>query len=331
MHPVLFRIGDFSIGTYGLAVVAGLFSAMWLSRRLGRRCGIPPDFYYDLVFLVMVSGFIGARLFFIGLNWNNFLGDPAAYIFSRQGFVYLGGFFVATMSAILFIRRRKLPLLAVGDTVVPAVALSHVFGRLGCFSAGCCYGKIVPANGTSGWMDLVSIRYPLAHQPDGRINPMFNFAYHTQEYSGMIQQGMPPLPVLPVQLFEAAGNLGICCLLLWFWGRLRFSGHVFTLYLLFYGIMRFFLEYLRGDVDRGLYFNETISTSQIISLIAIAAGLTMMTVLRHRGARPALSSADVLGRYVRPGSERTKYQSGSDKNIPSKRKAGKMKSRRGGN
>jgi phosphatidylglycerol:prolipoprotein diacylglycerol transferase len=298
MHPVLIRIGDFAIGSYGLAIVLGLFAALWLCSRLGRRCGIAPNFYYDLVFLVMVCGFIGARLFFIGLNWDDFIRAPGAYILSRQGFVYLGGFFVATMAAILFIRHKKLPLLEVGDTAAPAVALSHVFGRIGCFSAGCCYGKVIPADHGAGWIESLVVRFPLVEQPDGSIDQMFNFAYHAQVDMHLIQRGMAPLPVLPVQLFEALGNLIICFLLLWTWGCRKYSGQVFVYYLLFYGVLRFFVEFLRGDADRGLFFNGAISTSQIISLLAIAVGLIMMTAIRNRGIQPvasAGSSTDQLG------------------------------------
>ena len=124
MHPVLFRIGNFSIGTYGVAIVVGLLAAMGLMSRLARRRGLRPEFFHDLVFVALLSGFIGARLAFILLNWGEFLETPMALLFSRQGFVFHGGF-IAAVGCAQGLRTRG-GAVGVGRATRSAVVISYL-------------------------------------------------------------------------------------------------------------------------------------------------------------------------------------------------------------
>jgi phosphatidylglycerol:prolipoprotein diacylglycerol transferase len=274
MHPILFRIGGLTIGTYGVAIVAGMLGALWLSGRLARRRGLIPDFIYDLAFRLLLFGFLGARLLYIILNWREFLADPLGLLFSRQGFVFQGGFIAALAAGIWYTRRHKVPLLGAADIIAPALALAHGFGRIGCFFAGCCYGKVCPPEHSTALERLLSVRYPL-DMDHGQISN-FNFAYFGQIERGLIPQGAAgPLPILPVQLFEAFGNFVICAVLLWMWKRQKFSGQVFALYMLLYSVLRFGLEFLRGDAERGLWLGGMISTGQSIAICTFAAGVVL--------------------------------------------------------
>ena len=291
MHPILFEIGDFPIGTYGVMIVIGMLTGMWLSTRLAQRRRISPDFIYDLAFVVMISGFIGGRLFYMLVNWDDVMADPRGVIFSRQGFVFYGGLIAATPAAIWFIRRRGLGLMEVADVAAPGIVIAHAFGRIGCFLSGCCYGKVC-LPGTGGLTELVSVRYPLVMDASGEVSQMFNFAYWDQLARGLIQGGLDgaptsaPLPIVPVQLFESFGNFLICTVLLLCWRRRIFSGQIFALYLAFYGCLRFGLELIRGDIERGLYFGGRISTSQIICLGVFAAAAVIWASRRRKGLDP---------------------------------------------
>jgi phosphatidylglycerol:prolipoprotein diacylglycerol transferase len=286
MHPVLFQIGDFVIGTYGLLIVVGLLSGLWsISRLARRRGGMPIDFFYDLLFLVLIAGFLGARLTFIALNWGSFLQHPAAMIFSRQGFVFLGGFVAAVAAAVWYTRRRGLPILEVADLVAPGLVLGHAFGRIGCFLAGCCFGMVCTPE-THPALAHISVSYPVVHDAHGEISEMFNFAYITQ----VLDRELSPtatrsLPMVPAPLMESAGNFMICILLLWLWRRRVFSGQIAAAYLSLYSVLRFGLEFWRGDADRGLFLNGALSTSQIICIVTLAGGIALWLWRRGRGVQ----------------------------------------------
>lgn len=287
MHPVLIEIGNFTIGTYGLMIVIGMLAGLGLSTRLSRRRGIPPEFFFDLAFVLLLTGFIGARVFHILLNWGEFVRDPLAMIFSRQGFVFLGGFGVAMVAGVIFTRRRNVPLFEAADIAAPGLVLAHAFGRIGCFLAGCCFGVACPADGNHPILAHLAVQYPLVLDAAGEPSFMFNFAYKTQIYEGLISPGAATtLPILPVQLFESAGNFIICGLLLLAWRRRWFSGQIFALYLALYSVLRFNLEFLRGDTERGLWLGGHISTSQIITIVTLIAAVGLWMARYKKGISP---------------------------------------------
>lgn len=296
MHPVLFEINGFPVASYGVMIMIGVLAALFLACRLGRSRGIASVFFYDLAFLAMLTGFAGARVFSIFIQLKAYLAQPGArlfsaeigqiiidQLFSRQGFVFLGGFICAVASAIWFIRRRKLPLFEVGDIVAPALAIGHGFGRIGCFLSGCCHGPACGIEQTPDWMNALAVQYPLITDPQGAPSQMFNFAYWTQMHQHLItDHAHAPLPIFPVQLFESTGNFLIAAGLLLLWKRRRFSGQLFASYLIVYGILRFTLEFWRGDVERGFFLDGAISTSQLISLGLIFIGGFLIAALRGR-------------------------------------------------
>lgn len=294
MHPVLIQIGNFTIGTYGLMIVIGMLCGLALATRLSRRRGIPPEFFFDLAFVLLLTGFAGARLFHIIINWHEFLRDPFAMIFSRQGFVFLGGFLCALILGVIFTYRRKVPLLEAADIAAPGLVLAHAFGRIGCFLAGCCFGIACPVGGSHPLLAHMAVQYPLITDNAGMPSYMFNFAYWTQIQQHLLGSGaLAPLPILPVQLFESAGNFIICGVLLLVWRRRAFSGEIFALYMALYSVLRFNLEFLRGDVERGLWLGGHISTSQIITLFTFAAAVALWLARRKKGIEilPAFETA----------------------------------------
>ncbi len=280
MHPILIQIGSFFIGTYGLMIMIGLLAAMGLGLRLARRVGIKGEQIYDLAFFAAISGIVGGRIGYILVELPDLMrsSDPmrefGGLIFSRFGFVFLGGFAAAIVTLIFYIRKKKLAMWDVGDVGAPSLALGHAFGRIGCFAAGCCYGRVVPVG--SFW-SFLGVRFPRVFDREG--NDLFSMAYLDHHKHGLVDAtAICSLPVFPTQLIESAANFLICLVLVFLWSKRKFSGQIFCYYLFFYGAARFLIEFLRGDAERGVYFG--ISTSQFLSLIAIGAGIVIWKMRR---------------------------------------------------
>lgn len=283
MHPILFHIGDFYIGTYGVMIVIGVGAAILLGLHYAKKVGVPPEFIYDLAFVVLLAGFIGGRVLFIVVGFKEFLADPLSMILSRTGFVFVGGLLFAMAAAIGYIRYKRMPIWEVADIAGPSLPMAHAFGRIGCFLAGCCYGSVCPADFPLG------ASFP--HLIDRHGETVFSFAYGDQLQRGLIDaSAAASLPVYPTQLFESAANFIISLALIYMWRKRKFPGQIFVLYLMLYGFARFCIEFFRGDAERGIWIYG-LSTSQIFCLVAIAGAAVLWTKLKPRmpirGARPA--------------------------------------------
>lgn len=281
MHPFLFQIGSFKIPTYGVLVACGILAGTWLAARLARREKLHTDFVFDAVFWCVVAGLVGARFTYLLLEWRSFIADPIGTLFASGGQVFLGGFILALLALLWVSRRYAVRFALAADVLAPGLALGHAFGRVGCFFAGCCYGAPTQAS----W----GVRFPQLLDEHGQV--IGSFAYVDHLAQGLIgATDTCSLPVYPVQLMEAAGNLAICCGLLWLWQRRSFTGQVTLGYLIAYSVMRFALEFLRGDAIRGIYFG--LSTSQWLSLCIVTCALIVWQRLRKNSSRFRDSSCD---------------------------------------
>ncbi len=257
MLPKLFTVGGFTQHTYGLLVAAAFFTGLWISVRLARRQGLDADRVFNLGVYMALAGFFGAKVLLVITDWDYYWRNPSA-IFSLQalqaGGVFYGGFLAAVALAALYGRRFELPFLRTADCFAPGVAAGHAIGRLGCFAAGCCWGKAC----SLPWGVTFTDSY--AHE-------MF---------------GVPlGIPLHPTQLYEAAAEALIFLFLMASWKKRSFDGQVLSLYLALYGAARFIIEFFRGDPDRGSLFNGALSTSQFIAvlMLLLSAGIW----LRNRG------------------------------------------------
>jgi phosphatidylglycerol:prolipoprotein diacylglycerol transferase len=278
MHPILFRIGSFQLPTYGLLLAVALLAGLFVATRLGRREGLDPATVLDFSVWLIISGLIGAKIYMILTGWSFYSAHPGQ-IFSldtlEAGGGFYGGFIGATLFAIWYVKSQHLPMLKTFDAFAPAVALGQCIGRWGCFSAGDDYGKV---------------------------------AYHshlavvfTNQYAHAMT-GVPlGVPLYPVQLFESFLTLVIFVILLWLYRHKSRDGQIFVSYVMMYAVARFFLEYYRGDPDRGFFFHHTLSTSQVIGIVAVVLGFVMLYILHSRGRSPVVAE-QVLSepRRVRP-------------------------------
>lgn len=273
MQPVLIQVTDnFFVGTYGLMIVLGMMLSLGLATLLGKLRGFSSDVFFDILFIAIISGFVGARILFILTDLPGFFQDPMAYLLSRSGFVFLGGLIFASGACAFYLYKKNLPIWKMGDIVLPCVALAHAFGRFGCHYAGCCFGGVHDG--------ALSIRVPRIDLPDGTIWP--NVFVEHAEAGRVAWDNAQSLPVWPVQMMEAGGLLVIAAaLVLLFLSRPR-VGLVFGLYLISYSVLRFILEFLRGDEFRGYIIPDLVSTSQGLSALLVGVGVWVIYHTRNQ-------------------------------------------------
>ncbi len=252
MHPDLFRIGPITIHTYGVMVAIGFLLGMGLALRQARKEGIPSERISDLSFYLLLAAIIGSRVFYILLNPGPYIKNPLA-IFKiwEGGLVFYGGLIFAVITGMIYIKRHGLHLWQIADIFAPSIAIGHAIGRLGCFFAGCCHGR--PAE--VPW--AVTFTDPHSLAPLG-------------------------IPLHPTQLYESAGEFVIFLILILLRKRQAFRGELFWTYVMLYSILRFFVEFFRGDAARGM-LAEGLSLAQAISVIMFFIAIGFMTFLRSRG------------------------------------------------
>jgi phosphatidylglycerol:prolipoprotein diacylglycerol transferase len=268
LHPFLITIGSFHLPTYGVLLVLAILGGIYTAMRLGRSVGFDSGQILDFCTWVILVALVGAKVLMVLTEWDYFGAHPGE-IFSfstlMAGGVFYGGFLAALFFTIWYVRVQKISFWKLTDVLVPAVALGQSVGRLGCFSAGCDFGK--PTTAPWGVIFTSTFAHEVAGVPLGeRLHP--------------------------TQLYESFATLAIFAFLLWWFPRKKRDGDVFLGYLGLYAVARFFLEFLRGDEDRGFVFHHLLSTSQFIALLALA-GVAMVFIWRRLHGRKDLS--DVPG------------------------------------
>ncbi len=255
MHPVLIRIGSFELPTYGVLLFIGIALGLYLAARRARLVDLPGARIADLGAWVVLWGLLGSKILLVVTDTSYLTSLSAFWGLLRAGGVFYGGLIGAIAAIVVLLRRYQLPFLPVADVLAPSVALGHFFGRLGCFSAGCCYGRA--CSGPLG----VTFTNPLAHEISG--TPL-------------------GVPIFPTQLIEAAFNLANYAFLAWLFRRRLPAGSVLGVYLVGYGIARFIIEFFRGDADRGFVLGGALSTSQAIAAVMVPVGIGILLWARKR-------------------------------------------------
>jgi phosphatidylglycerol:prolipoprotein diacylglycerol transferase len=243
MHPILVNIGPVNIYTYGFMIAIGFLVGISIASRQAGKEGIDPVIINDLGFYILISAIIGSRLLFGVIYWREFAGNPLRIVkIWEGGLVFYGGLIAAILTMLYFIRKKGLKLFQTLDILAPSAAIGQGLGRLGCFAAGCCYGK----ESHLAW--AVTFTDPKSLAPIG-------------------------IPLYPTQLHASASLFLIFGLLILIRRFKKFQGQVTACYLVFISIHRFLIEFLRGD-DRGTVemIFTTLSTSQFISLFLFFLG-----------------------------------------------------------
>jgi phosphatidylglycerol---prolipoprotein diacylglyceryl transferase len=255
MHPVLIRLGPLTIHTYGFLIAIGFLAGLGLAIHQAKKEGVPSDKIIDLGFYILLAAIVGSRLMFIFINAGHFMKNPIdIFKIWEGGLVFYGGVLLALPTAIWYIKKKGLGIWSTADIFAPSIAIGHVFGRIGCYAAGCCYGKTAEA---LPWGVIFT---------DPECLAPLNTALH------------------PTQLYEAGGEFLNFLILISIRRYKSFNGQLFIVYLLIYSVIRFVVEFFRGDIERGFLFSQ-ISVSQGISILVFLVASAGLIILRSRKIR----------------------------------------------
>lgn len=250
MYPKLISIGSFYIPTYGVLVALGFLAGLWVATRLAKRAKLPADKVSNLAVYCAIAGIAGAKLFMFLFDLRDYIRDPGQ-IFSmatlQAAGVFHGGFIAALIVAFLYIRKQRLPVLPTMDCFAPGVALGQSIGRLGCFAAGCCWGR------------ACYLPWGVRFRSDAAAPVPLN------------------VPLHPVQLYESAADLLIFIVLYKLFRKQHRAGTIIGGYLVLYSTARFIIEFFRVH-EQSLV--GPFSLTQWIALALLALGIAML--LRQR-------------------------------------------------
>ena len=241
MKNELFSIGPVTIYGYGLMVAIAIITAYFVSETRAKKKGLDYDSIFTLAIWCLISGTLGSKLLYFTTIWRDIVKDPAIILDFQNGFVVYGGIIGGILGGYFYCRYKKWNFLEYFDLVIPQIALAQGIGRIGCFLAGCCYGKETKSG-------LGIIFHNSAYAPNG-------------------------VKLVPTQLFSAAFDIGLFAALLLLDKKKKGHGQVAGAYLVLYSVGRFIIEFFRGDLERGAV--GALSTSQFISIFLCAAGIVL--------------------------------------------------------
>ena len=242
MHPIICKFGPFVVYSYGLLLVVAFAIATLLLIRQGKAQGLNPELISNLSFIILISGILGARIFYVVLNLDYFLNHPLEIVmFSRGGLVWFGGLILGGLSGIVYLKYKGQEIYKIFDLAIPYVVLAHGIGRIGCFLNGCCFGK----ENLQFGLNVASLGVTL----------------------------------IPTQLYSSLALLGIFMILRIRQRRGYSRGEIFYLYLFLYCLWRFFIEFFRGDSKIFIYH---LTVFQIISIILFILSLVMLIRIKRR-------------------------------------------------
>jgi len=252
MHPILFKIGNFAVYSYGVIIAFSIFLVSFLILRRGGKEGFNEETLLNVVFLIVISGLFGARLLHVLVHFSYYFRHPLEIIAIRHGGMAVqGGVIFGLTAGILFLRRTKLPTLKVFDLLALYLPLGQAIGRIGCFLNGCCYGKETNF--------FLSIKFPFD-----------NVSRH------------------PTQIYYSLSNLFIFLILFFLWkkvyslpsreGKVREGGSILLIYFMLYSISRYGIDFLRGNLEPGFL---SLYPTQVISffIFLIAGGLFVFQII----------------------------------------------------
>ena len=250
MKNELFSIGPITIYGYGLMIAIGVLAAYFSATYRAKKYDLDPDKVFYVTVWAVIGGFGGAKLLYLITQLPAILQDPSLLKDVRDGFVVYGGIIGGILAAWLYCKVAKLKFIKYFDLVMPSVALAQGFGRIGCFLAGCCYGRETTS------------RFGVVF-PEGGLAPA-------------------GVKLIPTQLISSAGDFLIMIVLLLYYRKNKKDGtpgNVGFLYMLLYGVGRFLVEFLRNDNRGGAWM---FSTSQWISMVIVAGGIVLYLVNKKR-------------------------------------------------
>jgi phosphatidylglycerol:prolipoprotein diacylglycerol transferase len=232
-------------------MAVAFLAGFWTASRRCVRDGLSAEKILDLGPWLIIGAILGARTLYVTTYWQeSFAGRPFYEIFEiwNGGLVYYGGLVGAVLGGLIYSRLKKVPVWKLADALAPSIALGYVFGRIGCFLNGCCFGRACDLP----W----AVHYPA----DNPLHP-------------------PTFPVHPTQIYDSLMNLALYVALAWLYRRKKFDGQIFALYLMCYAVTRSIAESFRGDYDQAhIHTTFHLTPGQIVSVGIFAAGALLFAI-----------------------------------------------------
>ena len=250
MKNELLKIGPLTLYGYGFMIAVGVLAAWLVVEQRARKLQLASEHIFYLVIWCVLGGFASAKILFWITEWKEMLRNPLGML-SSDGFVVYGGIIGGILAGWIYCKVKKLNFLTYFDLVMPSIALAQGFGRIGCFLAGCCYGK----------------------EAYGRLSVIFTDSDYAPNN----------IPLIPTQIYSSILDFLHFFLLLYIARHKKAEGEVAACYLIFYSVGRFILEFFRGDLERGSI--GVLSTSQFISIFTGVAGMVMLGVIKKRAKK----------------------------------------------
>jgi phosphatidylglycerol---prolipoprotein diacylglyceryl transferase len=244
MHPTICTIGPFTIYSYGLMLVLAFITSASLLVGRAKQQNIDAETIFNFCFAVFVSGVVGARVFYVLQNLGYYFKTPLEIIMLQHGGLsWFGGLMLGSITGIIYLKKKKLPVYRTLDFLIPYVALAQAIGRIGCLLNGCCFGKESETAGI----------YFEAHKA----------------------------VLIPTQIYSSLGLLAIYLVLRFMQNKPRPKGEIFFTYLLLYSIKRFTIEFWRAD-NEAVFYGLTLFQALSIFLFAVSiTKLTLIKTSRR--------------------------------------------------
>jgi len=254
MHPDLFSIGPFTLHTYGLLVATGFLIGLLVTVKIGKSAGIKPQQTMDMGFLIILAAIIGSRVMYVLMNASYYIERPMdMFKLWQGGLVFSGGIICVVLTVIWYTKKHHLSFWKVADLWAPAMAIGQGIGRIGCFMAGCCYGR--PSG--SNWGVVFTDPHALAP-----LN----------------------ISLYPTQIYSSLSGFVIFFVLILMHSRKKFEGQVFLWLLVLHSTARLFVERLRGD-DRGILLGGDMTITQLVTLLILIAAIVTLFIFKRRQAK----------------------------------------------
>jgi len=280
MFPTIYQAGSLGFHSWGLMVMLGFIAAFALVSRRVPRVGIDPDKMVGLYLWTVVGGLVGSRLLhFTMAEPQKFFSHPLVFFDMNQGgFAFYGGVIGGVLAGAIFALVRKMPPWKIVDIAAPSIMLGLSIGRIGCFLAGCCHGRVCPNPATATLLKL----------PGGSIVMTDGTPFLALVFKRGVGVGdIFDVPIYPTQLWESFSAFLLVLLLGKMWNSWRrFDGQVLAAMLVLYAIVRSTIEYFRGDIIRGIDYFGFMSTSQVVSVGMVILALVIVILRAPRGLAP---------------------------------------------
>ena len=269
--PIPFTGISIPIYAYGLMLMVGFLVVVFVARIKAKREGLNPEDISNLGIYTILVGILGGRTFYVIQNLGSYKHNILdIFKIYEGGLVFYGGLLASIAAVIVYTKIRKLPALKTIDIIAYAFALGIIFGRIGCFLNGCCWGDVCSPD--LPW----AVTFPKSVDANSIIDGSPAFLHHLG--LGLVSvSDSRSLPIHPTQIYSALGNLSIFFIINAFFKHRRRDGEITLMFCALYSVMRFTVEIFRDD-NPPLFDGMTIS--QNASILVLAASVTLFIIGR---------------------------------------------------